>query len=86
MPNCDKLLEHAKNSPSGLRFAELCALAECFGFVAARQSSSHCVYKYPGRLQLMNFQSVGGRAKEYQVNQLLSAIEDLQSGGGQEDA
>jgi hypothetical protein len=78
MPNCLKLLEQARNSPSNLRFTELCQLAECHGFVLARQSSSHRLYKYPRRIGIMNFQSDSGKAKAYQVKQLLVAIEELE--------
>ena len=77
MPNCRDLFETAKDAPSGLRFAELLQLAECFGWVLARQEGSHRVYKRPGSIQLMSFQDAGGRAKPYPVRQLLNAIEEL---------
>lgn len=46
-----------------------------------RQRGSHQIYKqeeFPGMprdLAMMNFQSAGGQAKHYQVEQLLRAIE-----------
>ena len=60
-----------------MRFSELCQLAECYGFTFARQKGSHCMYKKPGQIGLMNFQDDGGKAKEYQVKQLLAVIEEL---------
>ena len=39
------------------------------------------MYKRRGTMQLMNFQNDGGRAKPYQVRQLLAAIEDLEEHG-----
>lgn len=42
-----------------------------------RQKASHRQYKYPGCKGLLNFQSDNGRAKGYQVKQLLGAIEEL---------
>jgi HicA toxin of bacterial toxin-antitoxin, len=77
MPSCRSLLEVAKTNPAGLRFSELCKLAECFGWELARQRGSHRLYKRTGTMQMMNFQDVGGNAKEYQVRQLLVAIDEL---------
>lgn len=75
MPNCDKLLEHARNSPADLRFTQICQLAECYGFVFDRQAGSHRIYKRPMWPQVMNFQDCKGKAKPYQVRQLLNAID-----------
>ncbi len=80
MPDCDKLLERARRSPSSLRFEEVCNLAECYGFGLDRQASSHRIYKRPGWPQLMNFQNRNGKAKAYQVRQLLAAIDEIISG------
>jgi predicted RNA binding protein YcfA (HicA-like mRNA interferase family) len=85
MAKCDKLHAKAGASPAGLRFEELCDLAECFGFVFARQSGSHRLYKRPGHPKVMNFQNVQGMAKEYQVRQLLAAITDLTGDGSADE-
>ena len=53
-------------SGQGLRFAELCRLAECFGWEYARQRGSHRLYKRAGAKALMNFQNVNGEANGYQ--------------------
>lgn len=80
MPNCDKLLEHAQRSPQNMRFAELCQLAECYGFVFERQvGTSHRIYKRAAYPTLMNFQDDKGKAKVYQVRQLLKVIDDMHS-------
>ena len=79
MTRCEELLERARKVPSGLRFSEVCRLAECFGWRRARQRGDHVLYKRPGTMQLMNLQDDGGRAKPYQVRQLLAAIEELES-------
>ncbi len=86
MPNCRKLLDRAKASPANLRFAEARQLAECFGWQFARQKGDHVVYKRAGSLQLMNFQNVKGKAKSYQVRQLLTAIDELGLEIADEDA
>jgi hypothetical protein len=64
MPNCDTLLNHARQRPNNVRFRELCQLAECYGFTFARQRGSHVQYKRPGYPLTMNFQEdKGGKAK-----------------------
>jgi hypothetical protein len=75
---CKKRLEEARANIASLRFGNLCALAECFGWVFIRQSGSHRMYKRTGSTILMNFQEDrNGRAKPYQVRQLLAAIDEL---------
>jgi hypothetical protein len=85
MANCDKLLQKAKNNPAGLRFAEACNLAECYGFqLSRRRGGSHHIYKYPGVMALINLQEDrNGKAKEYQVRQILDIIEELKTDKGE---
>ena len=45
--NPKKLLAKALRNPAGLRFEELCALAEAFGFTRARTTGSHHIYIHP---------------------------------------
>jgi hypothetical protein len=80
--SCEELLRRAKANPAGLRFVEICRLAECFGFVFARQRGSHVLHTRFGRLRPLNFQADNGMAKAYQVRQLLMAISDLDVRGG----
>jgi predicted RNA binding protein YcfA (HicA-like mRNA interferase family) len=77
MPKCEKILKRAQASPSNLRFEELCQLAECYGFVFARQRGSHRQYKHPRLREVKTFQSHDGKAVEYQVRDLLETIESL---------
>ena len=81
MANRAKLLERASNSPKNLKFEDLCALAECYGWVFQRRSGSHRIYLHPGLGNtvgsMMNFQPRDGKAKPTQVKQLLNAIEEL---------
>jgi hypothetical protein len=85
MANCKKLLDKARNSPQNLRFEEVCKLAECFGWTRQKQGgTSHAVFIHPSlgntAGSLMNFQSKSGKAKAYQVRQLLDAIDGLNHG------
>jgi hypothetical protein len=78
MGKCDKLLEKAKDAPNNFSFTEICQLAECYGFIFQRQSGSHVIYEHPvlkiEQNRLLNFQNFKGKAKPYQIKQLLKAI------------
>jgi hypothetical protein len=78
MADCDELLRTARANPAGVRFRDLRALAECHGWIFARQNGSHTIYKRPGERRLMTFQDCGGMAKAYQVRQLIDAIDSLE--------
>lgn len=67
----NKLLTGSKN----IRFSEVTACAEVFGFRLDRKGSSHHIYVHPEIPELLNLQSVKGKAKPYQVKQLLQLIE-----------
>ena len=73
MGRFEKLLQRAIEAPGNLRFADLCTLAEMAGFVFDRAAGSHRIYKHPMG-GMMNFQDVNGKAKPYQVKQLLDYI------------
>lgn len=70
-----KVLERARRNPAGLRFSELCRLAEAFGFAFQRQKGSHRIYALDSLRELMNFQDDAGKAKAYQVRQLLDCVD-----------
>jgi predicted RNA binding protein YcfA (HicA-like mRNA interferase family) len=77
------LLQKALSSPAHLRFEEACALARAFGFHLSRVSGSHHIFARQGVRELVNLQEVGGKAKPYQVKQLLDLVEryNLSLGG-----
>jgi predicted RNA binding protein YcfA (HicA-like mRNA interferase family) len=66
-----KLLAGSKN----VCFSEASSLAEAFGFKLDRVSGSHHIYIHPHIPDLINLQNVEGRAKPYQIKQLLKIIE-----------
>ena len=78
-----KLLEKALSSPANLRFTEAVALARAFGFHLSRVRGSHHIFANPRVRELVNLQEVGGKAKPYQVKQLLTLVEryNLSLGG-----
>ena len=81
--NPQKLLQKALASPVSLRFEEACALASGFGFHQSRVSGSHHIFVHPSVRELLNLQDVRGKAKAYQVRQLLQLVEryNLSLGG-----
>lgn len=50
-------------------------MAEAFGFRLDRTKGSHHIYVHRDVLELINLQDVKGKAKPYQVKQLLQIIE-----------
>jgi len=78
MAGVDAILAELRRNPIGVRFADLAKVCDHF-FGAARQVGSHRVYKmpWPGDPRV-NIQNDKGRAKAYQVRQVLRAIEKLE--------
>ncbi len=80
-----KLLQKALESPASLHFEEATALAKAFGFRLARVRGSHHIFVQSGVRELVNLQSVDGKAKPYQVRQLLRLIERYNLFSGEAD-
>ncbi len=75
MPSPRKLLKKLLAGSRNIRFAELMALIEAFGFRLDRVSGSHHIFVHPEIPELINIQDVHGEAKPYQVTQVLNLIE-----------
>jgi len=73
------LIRELKQNPANVRFADLCKVCDHY-FGEARQSgSSHRIYKTPWQGDpRVNLQNSKGKAKAYQVKQVLKAIERLE--------
>lgn len=83
MSGIDKILEQMKLNPKGVRFNDLKKVCLHY-FGNPRQSgSSHCVFKtpWPGDPRV-NIQNQKGKAKPYQVKQVLLAIDQLEVNHG----
>jgi hypothetical protein len=80
MSRLEKIRQDALANPANLRFADLRTLCEHY-FGTPRQSGSHLVFKtpWPGDPRV-NIQDRGGKAKPYQVKQVLAAIDRLEHG------
>ena len=75
----EDILHQLKENQADVRFSDLCKVCEHY-FGQARQSgSSHRIYKTPWLGDpRVNIQNSRGRAKAYQVKQVLKAIERLE--------
>lgn len=73
-----KLLLKTLNAPQNTRFADLCHLAEAFGYALDRVSGSHHIFVHPQATRPLNLQNDKGKAKPYQVKQFLRDIEEFQ--------
>ena len=79
MASVDRLLAQLEREPANVRFSDLLRVCVHF-FGAPRQSgTSHAVFKtpWPGNPRV-NIQGDKGKAKPYQVRQVLAAIAKLQ--------
>jgi hypothetical protein len=72
----DELLSQMKENPAGVRFSDACKVADHFFGAPTQNASSHRVWKmpWPGNPRV-NMQDEKGKAKAYQVRQLLEAVE-----------
>ena len=80
MTAVEKLLNQMRSEPANVSFNDLKKVCETY-FGRPRQSgSSHAVFKTPWAGDpRVNLQNAKGKAKPYQVKQVLQAIEKLES-------
>ena len=76
MPSVDKILERMKQGPQNVRYSELFKVCEHYFGTPRQSGTSHAVFKtpWPGDPRV-NIQNKHGKAKAYQVRQVLAAIE-----------
>ena len=80
MANIEKLLEQMRREPANVRFNDLKKVCETWLGKPRQDGSSHAIFKtpWPGDPRV-NIQNAKGKAKPYQVRQVLQAIEQLKS-------
>lgn len=77
----DVILQKMRNNARNIRFLELCKVCEYYFGSPRQHGSSHCVYKMPWQGDpRVNIQNNKGKAKPYQVKQVLQAIDKLNRG------
>lgn len=79
MVSVDDMLAELRTNPRGVRFATAIRVAERY-FGRPRRSGSHHVFRmpWPGDPRVNLQEAPDGKAKAYQVRQLLAAIDRLE--------
>lgn len=77
MGDVKKLYNGVRRNPANVRFAQMIRLAQAAGFVEARVTGSHHIFRH-GEYQgvILNLQNIRGRAKPYQVRQFVALVEE----------
>ena len=79
MAKVEDILVQMKRNPSDVRFSDLSKVWVCYFGQARQKDGSHHVYKTPWQGDpRINIQNQKGKAKAYQVKQVLLAIEKLE--------
>ena len=80
MATMDKLLEQMGREPANVRFNDLKKVCKAYFGEPRQDGSSHAIFKtpWPGDPRV-NIQNARGKAKPYQVRQVLAAIEQLKN-------
>lgn len=71
----EKTLQKALAGSRNIRFGEMVALVEAFGFRLSRVHGSHHIFAHPNIPELVNLQEVTGQAKPYQIRQFIRLVE-----------
>jgi len=79
MGSIEDITQQMARNPKGIRFNDLCKVCDYY-FGEARLKSGHHIYKTPWQGNpRINIQNDKGKAKAYQVRQVLKAIEQLEA-------
>ena len=79
MARVDDIVARMRQNPKGIRFADACRVCDHYFGQPRQKGSSHRVYKTPWQGDpRVNIQNAKGKAKAYQVKQVLRAIERLE--------
>jgi len=79
MVRVDEILVQMKRNPKNVRFRDLCKVCDHYFGDARQKTGSHRIYKTPWQGDpRINIQNHRGKAKAYQVKQVLMTIEKLE--------
>ncbi|RLA49375.1 MAG: toxin HicA [Gammaproteobacteria bacterium] len=80
MAGIDSILLQMKRNPVGTRFADVAKVCEHYFGPPRQTGSSHMVFKTPWQGDpRVNIQNSKGKAKPYQVRQVLQAVSRLEA-------
>ena len=83
MAKIDDILEQIQRNPKNIKFDDLCKICKKLFGKPRISASSHCIYRTPWRGDpRINIQNHKGKARAYQVKQVLLALEKLEVGHG----
>ena len=86
MTQIDVIVAAMRRNPKGWRFSELCKVGEFYFGEPRQMGGSHRVYGMPWQGDpRVNIQDQKGKAKPYQVRQVLKAIERLEEANGSDE-
>ena len=78
MADVEDILARMRENPQGVRFVDLCKVCDFYFGSPRQRGTSHRVYRMPWQGDpRINIQSDKGKAKAYQVRQVVAAIERL---------
>jgi hypothetical protein len=79
MSQIKKLVDQFQNNPKDVRFADLVKVCNHYFGEPRQKGTSHCLYKTPWSGDpRVNIQEKNGKAKIYQVKQVLEAIRKIE--------
>ena len=79
MTKISSTLKKMQNNPANVGFIDLFKVCEFYFGKPRNKSTSHCVFKTPWQGDpRINIQNTKGKAKAYQVKQVLLAIKTLE--------
>lgn len=71
----EKLLKKIMSGGKNISFNDMVKLVEAYGFRLHRINGSHHIFNHPQVDEIVNLQNAKGKARIYQVKQILSLIE-----------
>ena len=72
-------IDEMKTNPANIRFTDLCKVCDYYFGKHRQRGSSHRIYKTPWKADpRINIQNNKGKAKVYQVKQVLIALDKLE--------
>ena len=79
MADVDDILARMRANPKDIRFAEVCKVCDHYFGLPRQKGTSHRIYRMPWQGDpRVNVQNDKGKAKVYQVRQVVKAIERLE--------
>ena len=83
MKDIDRIVSRIKSNPADVRFTDLCKVCDYYFGEPRQKGGSHRIYKMPWEGDpRINIQENNGKAKPYQVRQVLQCIDRLGGNDG----